>query len=292
VGTDNQGPSALTTTSYETITIPHVDFTSIRGATSKTDISFEVYRTTAGGTPSTTGCIGVFAQQAGGTTVTDTGPISPAPPMCTSLNPPALLTLVNNFGPGGTQGPLAARTCRVPMDTVANAVQVWSAPAQTVALCLQHALTPAFSPGDAPSTVWGVIGWHSTGSSASLTVSTSSCKPTKPSPTPGTDNCHTSRATAPATSYSGVLYYWCQPGAKSQVTTLYIINSGGDASLSPFVVRAAATGTDCVATTIGQAGPVVTSSGHPEPVVDEAARRMPGCGWTDTTQTLWNRVLP
>jgi len=89
-----------------------------------------------------------------------------------------------------------------------------------------------------------------------------------------------------------VLYYWCQPGANTPVSTLYIVNSGAKASLTAFVVRAAATGTDCVATTIGQAGPVATTTGQTGPVVDEAARLMPGCGWTDSTQTLWNRVLP
>jgi hypothetical protein len=268
VGT-GQGPGTLDANNYQTITIPHI---SVPGYLD-TDISFEVYRTAGGDPPSSTGCITVWAQQPGVTTVNDSGHVDAAPPMCTRPAPkaPPLSRQVNNYGPGGRQGPLTASTCRVP--EVNGSVQMWSAPAQRIApgCPLPQPLVPSFSLVNRTGTIWGVIGWHAA-SAPKFRVSLASCA-VEP-------KCHT-RATAP-----GVLYYWCNVGDVTQTTTvsgIYILNDGGAASVNAFVVRASPSGTDCVATSMGQAGPVA----------DEAAQQMLGCDWTNASkQTFWNRVLP
>ncbi|HEV1998648.1 MAG TPA: hypothetical protein VGR61_11025 [Candidatus Dormibacteraeota bacterium] len=275
---DTNGSNVLDSNNYETITIPY-----IAGAT------FEVYRTAvaAGGNPSTKGFIGTVKADTSGNgsplVMHDTGlAVTVVDANCTShnLSSSAFSRPVNNFA-------LTTSTCRVPVDTDPAAVQMWSAPAQFVPAgrCASQPLTvpdPAnrgnftgFKPGDHPGTVWGVIGWHSVSSKkpAKLNVSieAGSCAPNDPDPCPNP-------VTAP-----GVLYFYCHLDPGTEAKTLYVINVGGAAQVSAFVVRAAPSGTDCVVTTIGQAGLAA----------DEADWLLrDGCVWASAKPTLWNRVLP
>lgn len=273
-GSDTNGSNILDSNNYEIITIPYIP-----GAA-----TFEVYRTVAPGTPSTAGYIGRVTQDRSGnsTVFNDTGlAVTVVDANCTSnsLSSSALSRRVNNFA-------LATSTCRVPVGTDPAAVQTWSAPAQLVPAgqCASQALTvpdpqspgnfTGFKPGKDPGTVWGVIGWHSVSSKkpAKLNVSieAGSCAPKDPDPCP-------MPVIAP-----GMLYFDCPLDPGTEAKTIYVINVGGAANVSAFVVRAAASGNDCVVTTIGQAGPVA----------DEADWRLPGCLWASAKPTLWNRVLP
>jgi hypothetical protein len=264
------GSAVLTDTDFEAIKIP---------LTLGAD-HFEIYRTTAGTTPSTTGYIGDAAGP---------GPIEfddkalevtkPAYARCTGSTLAPLPKTTNNY-------PLAASTCRVP---VGSPPSMWSGPAQSLPSksCASQPLIDdvtkkGYSPGDEPGTAWGVIGWHDVSSSKRAKklypyVSITTCEPTDPDADTG---CST------ATSSYGVFYFYCgldgATGKTVEYKNLYIVNPGGDANISAFVVRAADSGSDCVYTTIGQAGLLT----------DETQWSLPGCGWTTAQQTLWNRVLP
>src|ERR1700682_3692259 len=146
VGSDKQGPTSLALDNYETITIPWIN---IAGT-----VTLELYRTASGDPSLPLGCIGVYKQQPGGTgpKVHDTGPASPAPPMCTSPSAPPPSRQVNGYGPGGRQGPLMPSTCRVPIPLLAsepNSVQSWTEPGQLVpgnGACTPQPLSPPYSP--------------------------------------------------------------------------------------------------------------------------------------------------
>lgn len=272
---DPVGPNILDATNYEIITIPHIPSAA----------RFEVYRTAAGGSPSTTGYIGRVTQDPSGnpTVFNDTGrAVTVVDANCAShsLSAPALSRPVNNFA-------LTTSSCRVPVATGPASVKMWSGPAQFVPgrQCASQPLTvpdpsapgkfTGFKPGAVPGTVWGVIGWHSVSAKNpanwEVTVTAGSCDPRDPDP------CPTPPVIAP-----GLLYFYCHLNPGDEATALYAVNVGGAANVSAFVVRAAATGTDCVVTGMGQAGPVA----------DEADWRLPGCLWTNAKQALWNRVLP
>ena len=256
-GSDFNSSSTLDATNTETITIPD----------QFGNASFELYRT--GANPSDTGYVGIFALAAGGSRdITDTGlKVIPPPPLCTGLSS---LGQVNNHL-------LTATTCRVPVDTDHSTLQMWSAPGQIVPArprpCATQPLAGSFAPGTDPGTIWGVVGWHAVSkkSPPKLTVSVGNkCNAADP-------RCFTSGATSP-----GLLYFWCELKAGDVVKALQLVNTGGDATVSAFVVRGAPSGPDCVVTSMGQASPVS----------DEADHRLDLCNWDSATQTLWNRVLP
>ena len=262
-GQDNSGSAALDATNFETISIPPTP-----GAD-----HFEVYRT--GPDPSTTGYIG-DAPGPNPPVINDTGlPVQPVRATCTGGTLAALPSKVNNYA-------LTASTCRVP---VGSDPTMWSGPPQFVPgnSCVSQPLLDAagngFSTGDEPGTAWGVIGWHDVSSKkhANLYVSIdSSCGKDVDDATP----CQTSVTGA------GMFYFYCNlkgtPSKQFVYKTLYVVNPGGAANLSAFVVRAADSGSDCVYTTMGKAGLVT----------DEAEWALPGCGWSTARLSLWNRVLP
>ena len=133
--------------------------------------------------------------------------------------------------------------------------------------------------GSESATLWGVIGWHSTTDTpANLTLSVQQsdqnpCGKDEP-------KCGVQTMAMPGQHY-GVLHYWCNLDPETTIANLHIRNRGGDADLSAFTVRGASSGTDCVVTVAGQAGPVA----------DETDSRLTTCNWGSLTQTLWNRVL-
>jgi hypothetical protein len=289
---DTAGYSTLDSTNYEVITIDP----PVPGAA-----RFEVFRTAvgAGGNPGTTGYIGnVTANPIGPTKFNDTGvvagispprTVTPADANCnshslSSLAPPRN---VNGYA-------LKTSTCRVPVDPGPGAVHMWSAPGQrlitgspaAVPLTIGNPNCNAISSGSVPGTIWGVIGW--TGNPAALNIYVDSAEILGDGTCPGTDidPCPTPEPISDA----GLLYFYCHMDEPSPATnnhpvaykTLHVRAVGGGANVGAFVVRAAASGTDCIATTIGQA----------KQVTNEADWQLPGCGWADATPTLWNRVLP
>jgi hypothetical protein len=264
---DNNGNATLDASNYESISIP---------ATPGAD-HFEVFRT--GPDASTSGYIG-DAPGPGAAAIDDTGlVVKPAFARCTGGTLAPLPKKTNNY-------PLAASTCRVP---VGSPPSMWSGPAQSLASksCASQPLiddvtNKGYSPQDEPGTAWGVIGWHDVSSSKRAKklypyVSITTCDPTDPDADTG---CST------AISSYGVFYFYCHldgaPGKTVEYKKLFVVNPGGDADLSAFVVRAADSGSDCVYTTIGQAGLLT----------DETQWSLPGCAWTTAQQRLWNRVLP
>jgi hypothetical protein len=293
---DTAGYSALDSTNYEVITIDP----PVPGAA-----RFEVFRTAvgAGGNPGTTGYIGnVTANPSGPTVLNDMGlvvgdptrTVTPADANCNShtLSSLAPARNVNGFA-------LKTSTCRVPVDPGPGAVHMWSAPGQRLPAGSQAAVpltiaSPgncnAISSGSVPGTIWGVIGWSSlsSGTPANLNIYVDSAEILGSGSCPGTDvdPCPTPEPI----SDTGLLYFYCHMDSPSPATnnhpvaykTLHVRAAGGGANVGAFIVRAAASGTDCIATTIGQA----------KQVTNEADWQMPGCAWANATPTLWNRVLP
>lgn len=275
VGFDKDGSDKLDDKNYESITIP---------VTAGAD-HFEVYRTDvganpSGATPSTTGYIG--STMPGQQVFDDKGiDIQVVLATCASSTLALPARKVNGLLP-------AARSCRVPVGADPT---MWSGAAQSVpgnSCKAQPIMVPdpnqpgqfvGFSPGDEPGTAWGVIGWHDVSSSSPADISVSidpSCNPT------------TATLCPKPIKQGNMFYFYCHldgappPFVPIQYKTLYIVNKGGDANVSPFVVRAADSGSDCVYTTVGQAGLVT----------DEAGWALPGCVWTGASQRVWNRVLP
>jgi hypothetical protein len=285
---DTAGNATLDATNYEIINIAPVS-----GAG-----GFEVFRSSvgAGGTPSSIGYLGTL--QTNGGVFKDTGhtpafptrTVTPADANCnshklSSLAPPRN---VNGY-------PLKTSTCRVPLDPGPGAVHMWSAPGQrllagspaAVPLTIGNPNCNAISSGSVPGTIWGVIGW--TGNPAALNIYVDSAEILGDGTCPVTDNDDPCPTPEPI-SDAGLLYFYCHMDEPSAATndhpvaykTLHVKAVGGGANVGAFIVRAAASGTDCIATTIGQA----------KQVTNEADWQLPGCGWANATPTLWNRVLP
>jgi hypothetical protein len=274
------GSDTLDDKNYQEISLP-----LITGAD-----HFDVYRTDvganpSGANPSTTGYIG--STTLGQTVFNDTGlPVGVVQATCANIALALPAKKVNGFLP-------TARSCRVPVGADPT---MWAAAAQSVpgnSCKAQPLMVPdpnqpgqfvGFSPGDEPGTAWGVIGWHDVSSSnpADLAVSVDpSCNPS------------TATLCPRPIKQGNMFYFYCHlDGAANQppveYKNLYIVNQAGkdhDAYVSSFVVRAADSGSDCVYTTVGQAGLV-------NPVTDEADWALPGCVWTGARRSLWNRVLP
>lgn len=216
--------------------------------------------------------------EAGGSPTNDT---CSGTTLSTFTNPPLFASSVNKQA-------LQAGTCYVGVESDVP-VHTWSVAGQSVKghQCVSQ-VPPAFSlTGD--TTVWGVIGWHSESSifpaNLQVSIQTQDCK--DPSgPEEANTLCNT-----PLTA-TGVFYFRCSVAVGASSPTLNVVNVGPTASranISDFIVREAEVGIDCVATTIGQAGPAT---------FDEAEWRLlhtPNtniCDWATANQTLWDRVLP
>jgi hypothetical protein len=209
-------------------------------------------------------------------------------PAATSCPSSTLSTLPGFFG--GTsvnKQALKAGICYVAVDSDVP-VQTWSVAGQSVKgqKCVSQ-VPPWFSLAD-DAKVWGVIGWHSESpgplADVQVSIQTSDCGDRL-------DNPQDNRCPTPLTA-PGVLYFRCDVPHNATTPTLNVVNVGNPgsrANVSDFVVREAEIGIDCVATTIGQAGPAT---------FDEAEWRLlhtpntATCDWATANQTLWDRVLP
>jgi hypothetical protein len=208
-------------------------------------------------------------------------------PAATTCPSSSLSTLPAFFGGTSVNNQaLKAGICYVAVDSDVP-VQTWSIAGQSVKgyQCVSQ-VPPAFSLAE-DATVWGVIGWHSESSPATLQVSiqTQNCK--DPS---GPEEANTLCDTPLTAPGAGVFYFKCNVPHTATTPTLNVVNlGGGRANVSDFVVREAVVGIDCVATVIGQAGPAT---------FDEADWRLlhtpntATCDWATANQTLWDRVLP
>jgi hypothetical protein len=285
---DAQGNATLDATNSEVITIDP----PVVGAD-----RFEIFRTVvgAGGSPGTTGYVGkVMANPIGPTVFKDIGvvagyipprTVTPADANCSSHSLSSLAPPRNVNG-----YPLTTSTCRTPVDPSPGAVHMWSAPGQrlpagskaTVPLTIANPPVNCnvFQPGSV-GTIWGVIGWSSSGSPATIDVSVDWTDVDPNGACPGSSGLR-SCVTPASISQAGLLDFYCHLNDHEAFKKLYVKSAGGEANVSAFIVRAAASGTDCIATTIGQA----------KQVTNEADWQLPGCAWANATPTLWNRVLP
>jgi hypothetical protein len=135
--------------------------------------------------------------------------------------------------------------------------------------------------------VWTSVAWRSTGGSpAEIDVFVDSANSCDPNNLDDDDSC------AAATATTGPLYFQCSfhmdPNTPYSVRVVNL--SGGPASVSPFVVREANSGHDCVATVIGQSA---AASDEGDLILPGLPVDTPtGCGLPGAHLGIRNRLLP